>query len=109
MECFSNILETLLCDYWNLPKYQAACSLINLCFVLSHAVYFDKRIEFPLIVVVSLGSLLFVFFLNLKQCDNIASKNRLKSLMNYEVFRFLITSFMSPNSLITLLLRTNSL
>ena len=26
LQCFSNVLETLLCDYWNLPKDQHSLS-----------------------------------------------------------------------------------
>ena len=41
VECFSNILETLLCDYWNLPKDQYLLSSNHT--VLTQKQLFDRE------------------------------------------------------------------
>ena len=49
----------------------AFCSLINLDFLLSHTVHFDKSIILPLFVFTTFGFLLSVFFLHFKQYEKI--------------------------------------
>ena len=57
-------------DFWisnHLNSLFFSCSSINLDFLLSDAVQFDRSIAFTLVVSATLGLLLFVFFLRLKQ------------------------------------------
>ena len=49
----------------NIPL--ASCFLLNLDFLLPHIAHFDNIIVLPLLVLETLGFILYVFFLHFKQ------------------------------------------
>ena len=72
------------------------CSLINFNFLLLHTAHFDK----------SIGFLLYVF---VSRLQTIRKHCFIYSLSFYLSLEFLISSFISSNSLGTLFIKTNSL
>ena len=75
LKCISGMYSMYLLKGVFIPKLLnnllASCSLINFDFLLSHTADFDKSIILLFFVLKTFGFLLSVFFLHLKQYDNI--------------------------------------